>query len=947
MAEKLIYTIEINTSDSAKSIKGLKEDVKQLNTALVQVEVGSDSFIELNNQLRATQNELQKVGVAAGSIGDVKLEIQQITKELATTRIDSPEYNTLIQKLGIAKAELKDFKNEVKALDPDEKFKAFIGLGTSIAGGFNIATGALSLFGQENENVTKAVQQSVAALQILQGLQSLADAADNINIVKRVIGWKTTAKAIEGATVAQNVNTAAVKSGVISFQALKVALASVGIGLLITAISEIVANWDKLKSTFGNFAIFKSLGDIVSDTKERFTGAFYGIVESIKPFGKLVLDFVLTPLKTIVDGVKIVGKVLSDPFNFENLKSSAKEFGNLFVDASKKIIDDINNVSEQFNKGFDKGVGIVKDREALAERKKLIEEEIKTLEQAVQFLKSGSEERLKVEQEIINKKLEVTSKGTEDYNKLLVDQFQKSEEIKDKQLEVQKKNAEAREKQFKEFENKIKSESEVKEQEIEINTAIKVNDGQNPIEAEKLKDIEISQNKLLELEKRKALYESYGKDVTSIINEIALTEQKLIGITKNLFTDLSNIEFNQDNANLQKYVDEQTLLIENAYKDQLQALVNKNLSTEELNNEIENAEKERSKKLTDLKKKEFSDKINIAKDYNQDYTQILKDQTQTEIDEYKNELEEKARLQKEYDESQLEAQKEIDAQLSELKAATQQFIFDQLNSAVEQQYQKELTDLENRKAQEIAIIDKQEKAGVLSRENATKKKSEIDKKYDKEKRKLERDAAKKKQEIAIIEAIINTAVAVTSALTTPPPAGYILAALSAALGAVEIATISSQPLPALKTGGLINDDLLNRKTNRKYKTGGVINAKSGKLLTGAGVKGTETSDENLALLSKGEAVINANSVKIPGVLPILSYLNELGGGVKFRYAEGGLNNITTNNSVSNFQNSIIDLSSTNQILKDIANQKIKAYVVGYEVTDQQQSDERIESRASF
>lgn len=64
-------------------------------------------------------------------------------------------------------------------------------------------------------------------------------------------------------------------------------------------------------------------------------------------------------------------------------------------------------------------------------------------------------------------------------------------------------------------------------------------------------------------------------------------------------------------------------------------------------------------------------------------------------------------------------------------------------------------------------------------------------------------ALKKKQfdidkAAALIQIIINTAEAVTAALTIPPPAGTILAALNAAAGAAEAALVAGQPNPYKK-----------------------------------------------------------------------------------------------------------------------------------------------------
>ena len=57
--------------------------------------------------------------------------------------------------------------------------------------------------------------------------------------------------------------------------------------------------------------------------------------------------------------------------------------------------------------------------------------------------------------------------------------------------------------------------------------------------------------------------------------------------------------------------------------------------------------------------------------------------------------------------------------------------------------------------------------------------------------------------VAYASAIINTAQGVTMALSAyPPPMSFIMAALQAAAGAAEIATISSQSIPSGLEGGI-------------------------------------------------------------------------------------------------------------------------------------------------
>lgn len=77
-------------------------------------------------------------------------------------------------------------------------------------------------------------------------------------------------------------------------------------------------------------------------------------------------------------------------------------------------------------------------------------------------------------------------------------------------------------------------------------------------------------------------------------------------------------------------------------------------------------------------------------------------------------------------------------------------------------------------------------------------------------RDLMRKKAKAAKASAIFEAVINTAVAVTSAIALGGVAGIILAGIVGALGAVQIGLIAAEPLPALKEGGIVTKDTVLR-----------------------------------------------------------------------------------------------------------------------------------------
>lgn len=123
---------------------------------------------------------------SAQTLGEVKKSIKDITKELQNTAVGTAEYNKLAIALGKSKAEFMDFKQQIKAFDPDAKFGAFAKIGSGIAGSFQAATGAMALFGVESEEVQKTLLKVQAATALAQGIkevEGLKDAFVNFNAV--------------------------------------------------------------------------------------------------------------------------------------------------------------------------------------------------------------------------------------------------------------------------------------------------------------------------------------------------------------------------------------------------------------------------------------------------------------------------------------------------------------------------------------------------------------------------------------------------------------------------------------------------------------------------------------------------------------------------------------------------------------------------------------------
>lgn len=134
-----------------------------------------------------------------------------------------------------------------------------------------------------------------------------------------------------------------------------------------------------------------------------------------------------------------------------------------------------------------------------------------------------------------------------------------------------------------------------------------------------------------------------------------------------------------------------------------------------------------------------------------------------------------------------------------------------LMSAMEQRELKEYEKTQNKKKQ---LLERQLKAGTISQEQYNDSIQRIDEQTDAKREEIERKQAKRDKAMAVFNSLINTAVAITAALTAGA-AGPILAAIVGALGAVQTAAILATPLPGAESGGLIG---VEREQDGKHFT---------------------------------------------------------------------------------------------------------------------------------
>jgi len=163
-------------------------------------------------------NQDQALGSLKKQLKEATAEVQELSDKSGAT---SEQAVNAAKKAAELKDQIGDSKALIDAFNPDTKFKAFSQTLGAVAGGFSAVQGALGLVGVEGKDFEKTLLKVQSALALSQGLEQLGDLGDAFNNVK---------------TVAVN-----------GFKAIKTAIGSTGIGLIVVALGAIYAYWDDIK----------------------------------------------------------------------------------------------------------------------------------------------------------------------------------------------------------------------------------------------------------------------------------------------------------------------------------------------------------------------------------------------------------------------------------------------------------------------------------------------------------------------------------------------------------------------------------------------------------------------------------------------------------------------------------------------------------------------------
>lgn len=113
-------------------------------------------------------------------------------------------------------------------------------------------------------------------------------------------------------------------------------------------------------------------------------------------------------------------------------------------------------------------------------------------------------------------------------------------------------------------------------------------------------------------------------------------------------------------------------------------------------------------------------------------------------------------------------------------------------------YEAQTIKAENAHAKEMEILTRSKDFALMTEEQKAVAIAEVDNKLANKKKEIQKKQARAEKAAAIFQAIVGTASAVAQALPNIP-----LSILAGVLGAAQIATIASTPVPAFADGGLV------------------------------------------------------------------------------------------------------------------------------------------------
>lgn len=424
-ASRALNEEKVALADYKSQLKETEEANKNLTKTLTDATAATDLLnekqITLNSSFDEVYGDVQPLTTRLGELEDRMYEMalagQQNTQEFKELQAEAIKYRQTIQQVDAA---VDTFAKNSAILD------ITIEAAQGLTGAFAAVQGASALFGEESEDVQKALLKVNAAMSILQGLQAVSAVLNKQSAVSALLlrnNLVAQATATDAVAVAERNRTVATKAGTIATKAAGVALKALGIGLIISLIAYLVSNWDKLTDAVNKFLpAGQSVGKLFDEIKSYAVGV-----------GNAVVQFLISPFKALTallsGDMETFKKAITDGFSFKaNFTKGFHEQELRNEKAHQKKLEEerINADARDLERRKNRGENVEKEEIALQKRRLALQEKnTKEWKEANEELENLQDSAYKADKD----KREARAK----------EMAQKSKEQRQKELEEEKK----------------------------------------------------------------------------------------------------------------------------------------------------------------------------------------------------------------------------------------------------------------------------------------------------------------------------------------------------------------------------------------------------------------------------------------------------------------------------------------------------------------------------
>lgn len=407
MSEK-VEIIDIEVGESSKTIKGLKEEIKNLRTELESCEIGSEKFTQTLDDLTDAQTELKNATKTSnealeGSYDALTAKMADLKKAWRATA-DEAERANLGSQIAEINQQLKDMDAEIgnyqrnvgdygKAFDGVTmkieggvaKFEKFNGVARSVIGSFDLVEGALQAIGTESEEVNGIMNTMQGAMKLTAGFQSIKEG---------VVVFNSLRTSVMAATAAQT--------------GLNAVMLANPIGLIVAAVAALVAGTTALVS-------------IISKNREEEK-----LLQKVYEDTNRVIADRISSQELEIQLMEARGEAQADILKKE------KEYAEYNVEVTKKRIEATEKELE------DAGALRFKKKDLLKEQLKDLKEQLKDQEKAVRDANNA----------ILIFNTKTQREQTENERTQAAERYKIAKEETDRKLEEQKRYAQSLKTQY-------------------------------------------------------------------------------------------------------------------------------------------------------------------------------------------------------------------------------------------------------------------------------------------------------------------------------------------------------------------------------------------------------------------------------------------------------------------------------------------------------------------